>query len=152
MHEYCTATCVAAVLTFFTLTILFGINEVARELDNPFRNVPNELPVVTLQAQFNEALIVMFAGYHPDSYWQEAAADELSRNEGGGPFRHDDVERSGEASQEAGAAAASAFLSSMQQKWEELMSTLADQSTELQELREKVLKKTQNKRLLYYPR
>jgi len=27
--------------------------------------------LVTLQAQFNEALITMYAGYHPDAFWQE---------------------------------------------------------------------------------
>jgi hypothetical protein len=39
-------------------------------LENPFRNIPNELPVVTLMAEFNEALITMYAGYHPDSFWE----------------------------------------------------------------------------------
>jgi hypothetical protein len=43
------------------------------DLENPFRNVPNELPLVTFQAQFNEALIIMYAGYHPDSYWHPPA-------------------------------------------------------------------------------
>lgn len=38
--------------------------------ENPFRNVPNELPLVTFQAQYNEALIVMYAGFHPDAYWK----------------------------------------------------------------------------------
>jgi hypothetical protein len=42
---------------------------VARELENPFRNVPNELPIVTLMAEFNEALVTMYAGYHPDFFW-----------------------------------------------------------------------------------
>lgn len=41
----------------------------ARELENPFRNVPNEIPLVTMMAHFNEALITMYAGYHPDHYW-----------------------------------------------------------------------------------
>jgi polyhydroxyalkanoate synthesis regulator phasin len=55
------------------VTCLSGIHEVARELENPFRQVPNELPLVTFQAQFNEALITMFSGYHPDSFWEEEA-------------------------------------------------------------------------------
>jgi len=32
-----------------------------------------------MQAQFNEALIVMFAGYHPDHYWQDAADRYMPR-------------------------------------------------------------------------
>jgi hypothetical protein len=60
-------------LTFFTVTALAGIHEVARELENPFRNIPNELPLVTLQAQYNEALLTIYSGYHPDSYWKEEA-------------------------------------------------------------------------------
>ena len=55
------------------MAALSGIHEVARELENPFRNVPNEIPVVTLQAQFNEALVTMYAGYHPDAFWDGAA-------------------------------------------------------------------------------
>jgi hypothetical protein len=50
---------------------LSGIHEVARELENPFRNVPNEIPLVTMMAHFNEALITMYAGYHPDHYWDD---------------------------------------------------------------------------------
>jgi len=64
---------VACILAFLTCTCLSGIHEVARELENPFRNVPNELPLVTIQAQFNETLITMFAGYHPDHFWAEEA-------------------------------------------------------------------------------
>lgn len=73
MDQYCPELWVAAVLTFLSTTVMTGMNEVARELENPFRNVPNELPLVTLQAQFNEALIVMFAGYHPDHFWEDEA-------------------------------------------------------------------------------
>eukprot|EP00591_Stephanopyxis_turris_P017073 CAMPEP_0195535956 /NCGR_PEP_ID=MMETSP0794_2-20130614/45221_1 /TAXON_ID=515487 /ORGANISM="Stephanopyxis turris, Strain CCMP 815" /LENGTH=74 /DNA_ID=CAMNT_0040669235 /DNA_START=109 /DNA_END=333 /DNA_ORIENTATION=- len=46
-----------------------GIHEVSRELENPFQNAPNDLPLTTFQAQFNEALISMYAGYHPDAFW-----------------------------------------------------------------------------------
>lgn len=41
--------------------------------ENPFRNVPNEIPLVTLQAQYNEALLTMYAGYHPDFFWKDSA-------------------------------------------------------------------------------
>ena len=57
------------VLNFLTVTILVGLNEVAKELELPFNNVPNDLPLNLFQAHFNESLITMFAGYHPDSYW-----------------------------------------------------------------------------------
>lgn len=57
-------------LNFLTVAILAGLNEVAKELENPFRNVPNDLPLNLFQAHFNESLITMFAGYHPDAYWE----------------------------------------------------------------------------------
>ncbi|VEU39697.1 unnamed protein product [Pseudo-nitzschia multistriata] len=69
MHQYTDEPAVGALLTFLTVLCLQGINEVARDLENPFRNFPNELPLVTFQAQYNEALITMYAGYHPDFFW-----------------------------------------------------------------------------------
>jgi predicted membrane chloride channel (bestrophin family) len=69
MNQYCQEVWSGVVLTFFSVMCLMGINEVGRELENPFRNVPNELPVVTLMAEFNEALITMYSGYHPDFFW-----------------------------------------------------------------------------------
>ena len=33
------------------------------------QNVPNDLPLNFFQAQFNETLLTMFAGYHPESFW-----------------------------------------------------------------------------------
>lgn len=64
---------IGCALTFLTVTCLAGLHEVARELENPFKNIPNEIPLVTLQAMFNEALITLYAGYHPDHFWD---ADE----------------------------------------------------------------------------
>jgi predicted membrane chloride channel (bestrophin family) len=69
MHQYTDEPVVGAILTFFTVLCLCGINEVARDLENPFRNFPNELPLVNFQAQYNEALLTMYAGYHPDLFW-----------------------------------------------------------------------------------
>ena len=54
------------------------MHEVARELENPFRNVPNEIPLATLMAESNEALLTMFAGYHPDFFWADAAKQYAS--------------------------------------------------------------------------
>jgi len=80
MNEWTQDLWAAAVFSFVTSTALVAINEVARELEKPFRNVPNEIPLVTLQAQFNEALIVMFAGYHPDFFWAERAESILNNS------------------------------------------------------------------------
>lgn len=70
MDNYCPDYWTGAILTFLSVMCLSGIHEVARELENPFRNVPNELPVVTLMAEYNEALLIMYAGYHPDFFWE----------------------------------------------------------------------------------
>eukprot|EP00568_Trieres_chinensis_P004320 CAMPEP_0183302134 /NCGR_PEP_ID=MMETSP0160_2-20130417/8027_1 /TAXON_ID=2839 ORGANISM="Odontella Sinensis, Strain Grunow 1884" /NCGR_SAMPLE_ID=MMETSP0160_2 /ASSEMBLY_ACC=CAM_ASM_000250 /LENGTH=588 /DNA_ID=CAMNT_0025464865 /DNA_START=62 /DNA_END=1828 /DNA_ORIENTATION=- len=69
MGQYTNEPWLGAALTFLTVTCLVGLHEVARELENPFRNMPNELPVVTLLAMFNESLITMYSGYHPDHFW-----------------------------------------------------------------------------------
>lgn len=58
----------ACILNFVTVLCFVGLHEVARELEQPFRNVPNDLPLTTFQAQYNEALIAMYAGFHPDAW------------------------------------------------------------------------------------
>ena len=73
MDQWTNSLWVGCVLCFLVASFLSGILEVSRELENPFRNVPNELPLVTMQAQFNETLLVMYAGYHPDLFWAEEA-------------------------------------------------------------------------------
>lgn len=62
-------TAVAAVMNFLTIGVFLGLWHVSTELEDPFRNVPNDLPLNNFQAQFNEALVVMFAGFHPEAYW-----------------------------------------------------------------------------------
>ena len=74
MDQYTDDLWLGITLSFFSVTCLSGIHEVARELENPFRNVPNELPLVTIQAEFNEALVTMYAGYHPDAFWEGSRA------------------------------------------------------------------------------
>eukprot|EP00571_Detonula_confervacea_P002544 CAMPEP_0172318322 /NCGR_PEP_ID=MMETSP1058-20130122/34562_1 /TAXON_ID=83371 /ORGANISM="Detonula confervacea, Strain CCMP 353" /LENGTH=172 /DNA_ID=CAMNT_0013033133 /DNA_START=1 /DNA_END=516 /DNA_ORIENTATION=+ len=69
MDQYTNDLWVGSLISFLTVTCLVGLHEVARELENPFRNVPNEIPLCTLQAQYNEALVTMFSGYNPDSFW-----------------------------------------------------------------------------------
>jgi len=70
MLSYVNNIAFAAILNFFTVLCFAGLYEVSRELENPFVNVPNDLPLNNFQAQFNEALLVLYAGYHPDAWWQ----------------------------------------------------------------------------------
>mmetsp|Transcript_17813 Transcript_17813/g.20302 ORF Transcript_17813/g.20302 Transcript_17813/m.20302 type:complete len:560 (+) Transcript_17813:218-1897(+) len=84
MDEYSNNIYLGAVLTFLTVTCLAGLHEVARELENPFRNVPNEIPLCTLQAMFNESLITLFSGFHPDHFWE---GDDYRKKGGAGNHR-----------------------------------------------------------------
>mmetsp|Transcript_14124 Transcript_14124/g.25587 ORF Transcript_14124/g.25587 Transcript_14124/m.25587 type:complete len:214 (-) Transcript_14124:1509-2150(-) len=59
-----------ALITFFTVLCFTGLQAVAHELENPFRNVPNDIPLNNFQAQFNESLLTMHAGYHPEAWWE----------------------------------------------------------------------------------
>jgi predicted membrane chloride channel (bestrophin family) len=68
----------ACVLNFLTVLCFLGLNEVSRELDNPFQNIPNDIPVTTYQAQMNEALVTLYAGFHPDSWWEISDTDALN--------------------------------------------------------------------------
>merc|ERR1719162_1266632 len=65
-NQYVAQLWLGASLTFFSVTCIVGLHEVARELENPYRNVPNDIPLVTLMAEYNESLLVMYAGFHPD--------------------------------------------------------------------------------------
>jgi predicted membrane chloride channel (bestrophin family) len=47
----------ACSLNFVSVLCFLGTQEVARELEDPFQNVPNDIPLTTYQAQMNEALI-----------------------------------------------------------------------------------------------
>jgi len=69
MDQFTDEMWVGVSLTFLTVLCLAGLHEVARVLENPFRNVPNDVPLCTLLATYNEALISVCSGYHPDHYW-----------------------------------------------------------------------------------
>jgi len=69
MDQYTNVLWIGSLISFLTVTCLVGLHEVGRELENPFKNVPNELPLCTLQARYNETLVTMFSGFNPDSYW-----------------------------------------------------------------------------------
>jgi predicted membrane chloride channel (bestrophin family) len=68
-YSFVTKVWLACFINFLTVLCFLGLHEVARELENPYINVPNELPLCTFQAYFNEALGTMFSGYHPDSWF-----------------------------------------------------------------------------------
>ena len=70
MLSYVTNEPFGFVLNMLVVMCFSGLHEVARELENPFQNVPNDVPLNNFQAQFNESLLQMFAGYHPDAYWE----------------------------------------------------------------------------------
>ena len=82
MVQFANEVWLGATLSFLTVTCLAGLHEVARELENPFRNAPNDVPLCTLLAFYNEALITMFAGFHPDAYWDKASV--LTKKQGSG--------------------------------------------------------------------
>jgi len=67
MISYVKVAAVGALLNIVAVGVLVGLHEVARELEDPFRNFPNDLPLNSLHDQFNEALINMYSGYHPDA-------------------------------------------------------------------------------------
>jgi len=57
-------------LNFLCVMLFAGLNELSKELEYPFRGMPNDLPLNLFQAHFNEALLTIFGGYHPDSWWE----------------------------------------------------------------------------------
>ena len=61
----------AYIMNFVTVLCFIGIHEVARELENPYFTVPNDLPLNNFHSQYNEALITMYAGFHPDAFREE---------------------------------------------------------------------------------
>lgn len=69
MLTFVTNEAYAFCLNLLTVMCFTGLHEVARELENPFQNVPNDIPLNNFQVQYNEALMSMFRGYHPDAFW-----------------------------------------------------------------------------------
>ena len=84
MYSFANSWWLAYLLDFFTVLCFVSLHMVARELENPFTAVPNDVPLPTIQAEFNEALVSMFAGYNPDSWWEvpkKGAAKETAKKE-----------------------------------------------------------------------
>jgi hypothetical protein len=162
LTQYVNDPWLGAMLAFFAVTCFSGMHEVARELENPFKNVPNEIPLCTLLAQYNESLLTMYYGFHPDHFWNAdhftvqrgnpgtqasrhyAASSETASKP---PFASPIKTAEGIARQSRNgtthAATAANSASSKQQsaedwKLEEMQATIAKQSRELQELREMI--------------
>ena len=61
--SYCFSFDIAVILTFYLV-----------------QNVPNEVPLCTLLAMYNESLIAMCSGYHPNHYWETHNSDHNEIN------------------------------------------------------------------------
>jgi predicted membrane chloride channel (bestrophin family) len=67
-YTYVNNIVVACLLNFATMACFDGMEEVAREMQDPFYQFPNDLPLNNYQAHFNEALIsCLYGGFHPDA-------------------------------------------------------------------------------------
>lgn len=67
-YTYINSFTVACVMNFATLACFDGMHEVAREMQDPFYQFPNDLPLNNYQVQFNETLIsCLYDGFHPDA-------------------------------------------------------------------------------------
>ena len=55
----------AAVAAFLTVQAYVMVNEVARELEEPFRSGPNQLPLAAMQKQLNERLLAVAGTQYP---------------------------------------------------------------------------------------
>jgi hypothetical protein len=87
MTTFVTNPAVGCFLNLFSVLCFTGLHEVAREIESPFTNIPNDVPLNNYQAQFNEGLMVMFYGYHPDAYWnnkQKKGEDGTAKNDSDG--------------------------------------------------------------------
>mmetsp|Transcript_14379 Transcript_14379/g.21221 ORF Transcript_14379/g.21221 Transcript_14379/m.21221 type:complete len:487 (+) Transcript_14379:113-1573(+) len=78
---YVNDTTMGCIMNFITVLCLHGLHEVAIELEDPFCREPNNLPLTTFQAQFNEALLTTWAGFHPDSFLNLPPEDSCDKDE-----------------------------------------------------------------------
>lgn len=69
-------------LNLITVMCFTGLHEVARELELPFKNAPNDIPLNNYQGQLNEALLTTFLGYHPDSYFDVSTTEKPMNDKG----------------------------------------------------------------------
>jgi len=86
IEQYANSAAIGLLLTFAMVVCLAGLHEVSQEFENLFWNVPNDISLCTLLAMYNESLITMCLGYHPDFYWRE------ENYKGGGCVKDDNKE------------------------------------------------------------
>lgn len=97
-YSFVNSAFMACLLNYSTVLCFVGLHEVAREMESPFMRVPNNLPLNTFQAQFNEALITTWAGFHPDSWFDLPEVDlpciveVLSRDNANEEVKAEDVQ------------------------------------------------------------
>lgn len=60
---------VCCVVSFMIVLVYFALNEVARDLEDPFNHDPNELPLVVMQRNFNQRIQALMAkeGYEVEA-------------------------------------------------------------------------------------
>lgn len=139
MDQYTEDSWAGCILTFLTVTALSGIHEVARELENPFRNVPNEIPLATIMAEANEALLTMYAGYHPDQFWRESAM-QYAPDEG---FSAEEPVMNGDRVRAKPCSGQDQKDKELNDKIDMLMTKIEEQSREIDLLRSKMADETQ---------
>ena len=151
MNQYANHVWLGATLSFLTVTCLAGLHEVARELENPFRNAPNDVPLCTLLAFYNEALITMFAGFHPDSYWDQADVIKKREKKKENEKEEDDdpilvpelplLNGQSEQQRPSSSSIPQAVMDDESQSLKELREMIDSQATKIKELQDRVRKK-----------
>ena len=97
MRSYVTNEAFGFTLNLLTVMCFAGLHEVARELESPFQNVPNDVPLNNFQGQYNESLMTMFSGFHPDAFWHVVMDEGKDEEENGGvPTEHFDKPTQGQ--------------------------------------------------------
>lgn len=144
LAQYVNSMVLGSFLCFFTVTSMAGVQEVGRELENPFRNTPNEVPLVPLLALYNEALVTMYFGYHPDFFWkpipEEKILEKLDDDVAEGISREEEKDDDDDEREDANDDAASQEGTQEQKKAiADLEDTVARQKSELKELQQAAL-------------
>ena len=76
MLTYLTNEVFGFILNGLTVMCFSGLHEVARELEAPFQNVPNDVPLNNFQAQFNEAIMVSM-NHFLSELWSRVALNRI---------------------------------------------------------------------------
>ena len=66
--SFTTNVVLAAVLSFISVQTFYMLNEVSRDIEEPFHYTPNELPLPQLQYRFNERLLAATCTQRPAAF------------------------------------------------------------------------------------